>query len=107
MKIELPREITRKEASKLFNMLFGVVPVFSLVGKELTIEKPTQQMDLDVQAIVDVLRREMGLPVVDEEALRLAALRARVRRLGSSGVVAAADLRDAVRALAELMGVKL
>ena len=107
MKIDLPKKITQDETEKLFNMLFGVVPKFSLREKTLTVENPTEQMKLDAQMIVDVLKREMGLPVVDREELRRKALVASVRKVtdGTEISLNAGDVRDALAAMAELMGV--
>ena len=104
MKIELPKEIARDEAGKLFHMLFGTVPKFTLAEKTLTIENPTEQMELDVGMIVDVLKREMGLPMVDEEELRREALIARIAKVtDDTGVtLVAEDVREALRAVVEV-----
>ena len=109
MKIELPKEITREETKKLFNMLFGVVPKFSLEKKTLTIDNPTEQMECDAQAIIDVLKREMGLPVVDEEAAHREELVSRLRKFtdGSEISMNMKDIRDAVADMAEWVGMKL
>jgi len=109
MKIQLPKEITREEGEELFNMLFGIVPTFSRKKTMLTIDNPTEQMEWDSQMIVDVLRREMGLPVVDEEEVEREVRAARIRKVtDDTGItLKTEDLKDAIRALAERTGVEL
>lgn len=106
IEIKLPKRIGRADAEKLLNMLFGVVPEFEIKGTTMTIENPTGQMERDAQMIVDVLKREMGLPVVDEEKVHQEELVARLRELtdDTGSPFKARDIRDALLVLAELVG---
>lgn len=109
MRVELPKEITERKAEELLLMIFGAVPAFSLCPETLTIDNPTEQMELDAGMIADALKREMGLPVVDENQVRREELVSRVRQCteGTGVSLDANDVRDAVGALAELVGVDL
>lgn len=84
----------------------GKTPVVTVDGLDITLKFAESLEPHEERDITTYFTADQDLPTITEKEAR-AALKERVRKVGASGNMSVAALRDVVAALAELAGVDL